>query len=133
MVEEQGVVGSMRSHLWQCGGVYLCGEQENWREMVGEREGWQRLLHPMTVHGKDTLLRAKWPPWKVAIFLGKGPRTSSTSESGDREEADLEPDLPPHPTQQSRGLEDPSENSRVRVLGEPGFRHPPYRGSQRAA
>lgn len=26
----------------------------------------------MTVHGKGTFLRAKWPPWKVPIFLGKG-------------------------------------------------------------
>lgn len=72
MVEEEGVVEIMRSHLWWCGGVYLCREQENWREMVGEREGWHRLPHPKTVHGKDTLLRAKWPPWKVPIFLGKG-------------------------------------------------------------
>lgn len=60
---------------------------------------------------------------------GQGnPEQAALVRVGMGEEADLEPDLPHHPTQQWRDLKEPSENSCVCVLGEPAFRDPPYRG-----
>lgn len=60
-----------RGQCW----VFLCREQETWREMAGDREGCrgQRgLRHPTVVPDKDAFLRARRSAQKMPFFLGKG-------------------------------------------------------------
>lgn len=129
MVEEDRVVGSVRSHLGQCGRIYLHREQENWRQMVREREGWHRLLHPVTAWHEHTPEDQKATMEGARLSRQDNSEQAALVKVGIGEEADLEPDLPHHPSQQWRDLKDPSENSSVGALGEPAFRHPSYRGS----